>query len=380
MGSTLVTPLWGLFQREFGFSNITLTLIYASYVVGNLVALLFLGRISDQVGRRRVGVPAMIVAIASAALFLFARNELWLYAARAISGLAVGLASGTGTAWLTELYGGTQRGPATVTATVANQIGIAVGPLLAGALAQYGPAPLQLPFVAYIAVLIATAAALLAWPPETVRSRVTRLADLKLRPRIGVPESIRMPFIAPVVTAFSIFALTGFYYALLPNVLRQALHDTNVAIAGAVIFEMIATTVVVIVAARELTSRTAMFAALFLIFPSAALLILTQSLHSMSILLVAGVFTGSTLALGYRGSLQVVNELAPNDRRAEVVSSYLIACFAGNAIPVIGVGILATYSSLLTASTAFAALLASMALAALWTGAATNRRASVSRS
>src|SRR4051794_23187368 len=44
MGSTLVTPLYVLYRQAFGFSAITLTLVYAAYVVGNLGGLLFLGR------------------------------------------------------------------------------------------------------------------------------------------------------------------------------------------------------------------------------------------------------------------------------------------------------------------------------------------------
>ena len=387
MGSTLVTPLWGLFQYRFGFSEITLTLIYATYVVGNLVALLFFGRISDRLGRRKVALPALLIAILGALSFLFARSDAWLYAGRLLIGVAVGLASGTGTAWLAELYGATRQGPATVSATVGNQVGIAVGPLIAGILAQYAPYPLQLPFVAYIAVLVAAAAVIMAWPPETVASPVA-LAAASLRPRIGVPPSIRWQFVAPMLTAFAIFSLTGFYYALLPNVLREALGNGNVAITGAIVFEMIGTTIAVLLIGRNLPSRVAMFSALLLILPSAALLVLTQSLHSMAILLCAGLFTGASLALGYRGSLQVVNEIAPHDRRAEVVSSYLLACFAGNAIPVIGVALVAARTTLLTASLAFSCALAVLSLLALGahrrygmtSAAVTNRPACANRS
>src|SRR5436305_6222945 len=66
MGSVIVTPLYSLYQRKFGFSEITLTLIYAVYVVGNVVALLLIGQISDNVGRKRVALPALGLATASA--------------------------------------------------------------------------------------------------------------------------------------------------------------------------------------------------------------------------------------------------------------------------------------------------------------------------
>ena len=53
-GSTMITPLCGFYQTRFGFSGVALTLVYAAYVIGNLAALLFLGRLSDRIGRRVV--------------------------------------------------------------------------------------------------------------------------------------------------------------------------------------------------------------------------------------------------------------------------------------------------------------------------------------
>ena len=59
VGATLPTPLYPLYQQAFGFSGITLTLIYAVYVLGNLVALLVFGRLSDEIGRRNATPPAI---------------------------------------------------------------------------------------------------------------------------------------------------------------------------------------------------------------------------------------------------------------------------------------------------------------------------------
>jgi MFS family permease len=50
--SPLITPLYLIYQQQLGFSQITLTLIYAAYAIGNVAALLFFGRISDRAGRR----------------------------------------------------------------------------------------------------------------------------------------------------------------------------------------------------------------------------------------------------------------------------------------------------------------------------------------
>ena len=60
--STLLTPLYLLYQQQFGFSQVTLTPIYAAYVIGNLTASLFFGRVSDRVGRRLTAISAMVGA------------------------------------------------------------------------------------------------------------------------------------------------------------------------------------------------------------------------------------------------------------------------------------------------------------------------------
>ena len=58
VGAIMPTPLYPLYQHAFRFSGITLTLVYAVYVLGNLAALLFFGRLADQVGRRLRGKSA----------------------------------------------------------------------------------------------------------------------------------------------------------------------------------------------------------------------------------------------------------------------------------------------------------------------------------
>ena len=170
MGSTLLTPLYILYRRAFVFSEMTLTLIYAVYVIGNIGALFFFGRISDQIGRRRASLPAMAVGGVATLIFLFARDTAWLFVARMLSGLAIGVASGAATAWLAELVPSDDKPRASALATFANFIGLAIGPLIAGLLAQFAPAPLHTSFVVYLITL-----ALVAWQVSTLDETVQRI-------------------------------------------------------------------------------------------------------------------------------------------------------------------------------------------------------------
>ena len=116
---------------------------------------------------------------------------------------------------------------------------------------------------------------------------------------------------------------------------------------------------------RRLASRTCMRLALALLVPAVALLITAQAQGSLPLLLLGTAMSGISGALGYRGSLQVVNEIAPADQRAGVSSVYFIVCFMGNSLPVIAVATLTRAFNSLVADSVFAITLAVLALAAL---------------
>ncbi|MER9598070.1 MFS transporter [Mesorhizobium sp. M0244] len=366
-GSTALTPLYVIYKQAFGFSQITLTLVYAVYVVGNLAALLVFGRMSDVIGRRPMALAGMAVAVVSAAFFLFAENVAWLDIARILSGLAIGVGAGTGTAWLAELLSTNDKSQAATIATSTNFLGLGLGALGAGLLAEYAPWPLRLTFVVYLAMLAIVT--MLIWRTQETVSRPGKLADVSMRPRLSLPDDIRAGFVAPAVTGFGAMSLVGFYAALAPSILAQQLQVTNHAEAGALFFELAIVAAATILGTTRLSSRATMFAALALMIPTVALIVAAQVLASMAIMIAATALCGVSAAFGYRGGLQVVNEIAPADRRAEVVSAFFICCFCGNALPVIGIGVLSTMASATMASLAFAGMIVIFSLVALGFGA-----------
>ena len=360
--STVVTPLYLLYQQQFGFSQITLTLIYAAYVVGNVGALLFFGRLSDTIGRRPAALAAIAILIAATLAFLFANGTAMLYVARILSGLGIGVASGTANAWLAELVGGGDKARAATIGTSSNFLGLGVAALASGLLAQYAPWPLHLSFVIYLVIFCAVA--ILVWfSHETVRQ--PDWDRLTFRPRLSLPRKIRAQFVAPAITGFGLMALVGFYASLMPSILSHDLHIKSHAAAGALLFELAIVVVFVIVATQALESRLAMLWSLGLMIPAAAGVVIAQAAASLWVMLVATAGVGVSAGLGYRGSLQVVNQIAPAQERAAVVSSYFISCFIGNALPVIGVGVLSSHTSTTIADIAFACMIAAFAAIAL---------------
>jgi len=205
-------------------------------------------------------------------------------------------------------------------------------------------------------------------PAETVKSPMRRLADLSLQPRFGVPQEIRLAFLSPAVTAFVTFALIDFCAALIPSLLNESLQQRSPLVAGAVVFALFVIATATAAVTSKLQCRSAMLSGLGLLPPSLMLLVAAQLWRSMPLLLLATLLGGISAALGYRGGLEVVNPIAPSDKRSEVVSSYLIAVYLGNSLPIIGIRLLSDLVNSIAAHLVFAVIIGLLAAVAFVTG------------
>lgn len=66
LGTTLPTPLYPLYKHSIGFGDFALTVVFAVHALGVVAALFFGGGLSDQIGRRRVLAPALVISCLSA--------------------------------------------------------------------------------------------------------------------------------------------------------------------------------------------------------------------------------------------------------------------------------------------------------------------------
>jgi MFS family permease len=362
MGSSLLTPLYQLYRADYGLDALGLTSIYAVYVIGNLAALLFLGRLSDQLGRRPVIFAGLGLAALSTILFMVASGSALLFAGRIASGCAVGLGSGAATAWIAESTPAERRERAASTMTAFNFAGLALGPVVAGSLVQYASWPLRVPFLVYLG-LVAAGAAWVAIGRETLDH--AQAGSFDLTPRLGVPRGKRIAFAAPAAAGFAAMAAVGYYAALGPTMLRDTVRITNQALSGFIVAVMFAVAAVAILVTRGIEPRRILRWGLAATPVGLGALVLAQAESSLAMMLTGTMISGVAAALSYRGGLGAVNALAPTDRRAEMASAYFICCFMGNALPIVGVGALSETLGATTADRIFAAALSLIALAAL---------------
>jgi MFS family permease len=362
LGTTLPTPIYALYSESMHFEVLTTTVIFSTYAVGVLAALLVFGRWSDALGRRPVLLAGAGFALASAVVFLFADDVPMLLLGRVLSGLSAGIFTGTATAAIVEASPAHRRDRATAIATVANIGGLGAGPLLAGVLVQYAPYPLQLPFIVHIVlVVLAIGAVLLA--PETS----ARTGHLGLQ-RLSVPAEMRPVFVTAATAAFAGFAVTGLFMAVVPTFVRSVIGIENHAVAGVVASSIFVASAVAQLSARRIPPRRAIAVGCAILV--VGMLILAAALHfsSLPLLLGAAVVAGVGQGISFSRGLAAVAELSPADRRAEVSSTYFVVAYVAISVPVVGEGFASQHLGLRTAGVSFAiatAVLAAICLAAI---------------
>ncbi|MFI1766560.1 MFS transporter [Streptomyces sp. NPDC020800] len=352
MGTTLPTPLYGLYRQQIGFSELIVTVVFAVYAVGVIAALLIAGGFSDVLGRRPVLLAALGLAALSAVCFLAEAGLPLLYTGRVLSGFSAGLLSGTGTAAVLELAPPRLRGRAGLAATAANMGGLGLGPLVSGVLAQYAPWPLKLPFLVHLA-LLAGAGTVVCLLAETVPRADPRPA---LRPQgMKVPPQVRGVFGPCALAAFAGFSLLGLFTAVAPAFLTQTLGERNLAVTGAVVFCVFcASTGGQLLMGRIGARRALPWGCAVLV---AGLLLIGASLLLKSfLLLLAGALTGGTgQGMAFRAGLTEVSDAAPGSHRGATISAFFVVAYVGISLPVVGVGAMAVGLGVRTAGVVFTA-------------------------
>lgn len=352
-GANLATPLYAPYASRFHFSSLVLTTIFATYAVVLVPALILFGRLSDRFGRRPVILAGLGVAALGLVLFTVADGTAWLYGARAVQGLAVGMIGGPATAALVELDPDGDRRRAALFAGLAQAGGSAAGPLAAGILAQWAPDPLRLCYLVGIGATVAVAALTLTLPAgggggERWRPQWPR-----------VPREIRGGFARVSLTAGAAWASVALYLSIVPSYAAQLLKTHDVALLAAIS----ALALLSSCAAQALAPRHTERVGLVVLAAGMLGLVLAAPAHSLAVLVAGSVLAGAGHGAAFLDAQQDVNELAPEESRGEVTSAFIAAVYACVAAAVVGTGLLDLAFSLQTAVAIVAASLFALSAA-----------------
>jgi MFS family permease len=345
LGTTLPTPLYATYAREFHFTELMTTVIYAVYALGVIVGLLLFGHWSDELGRRPMMMAGLALSALSAVAFLLPAAIAWLFVGRVLSGLSAGIVTGTATAAIIDLAPDARRAQASLLAAAVNMAGLGLGPVLAGVLAEYAPLPTKLVFAVDL-VLIAVGFSCVVMLREPVR----RAAHPSLAPRgLTVPGEVRAVFVRAAIAGFAGFAMMGLFSAVSPAFLSDVLGEHNLAVIGAVAFSVFAASVLGQSTSNRLGVDRSLWLGCSALIAGMVLIGSSLLIKSLPLLLIAAVVAGMGQGMSFRAGLASVSEAVPGEHRGAVTSTLFVTLYVGISIPVIGVGALVVGVGLITA-------------------------------
>jgi MFS family permease len=335
-GSSAPTPLYAVYQAEWGFSPITITLVFGIYALAVLSALLTVGALSDHIGRRPVLLAALGLQAVAMLLFATAGGVPALMAARIVQGVSTGAAAGALGAGLLDL----DRTRGTIANGVGPLMGTASGALGSGLLIAFLPAPARLVYLLLFAIFVVQAVGV--WfMSESATPKPGALASL--RPQFGLPGATRAPLAVAAPALVAAWSLAGFYGSLGPTIVRLVTGSDSLVLGGLALFVLAGSGALTVLLLRNAPAHRVMLLGLVALVLGVALTLVAIAVTSPALFFVGTAVAGAGFGGSFQGGLRTVLPLAPPQQRAGVLSIVYVISYLAMGLPAVIAGYLVVH-------------------------------------
>jgi MFS family permease len=352
------TALYHQYQDSFGLTPFAITVIFAAYVLSLLAALLTVGSLSDFIGRRPAILAALVLNVVSMAMFMTANSEAALIAARALQGFATGLA--TAALGAAILDNDRSRGP--ILNSITAFCGLTAGSLGGAILVTYAPDPRQLVYV--VLLLLSAAEAFVLWfMPETADMRAGAIASL--RPHVNVPAQAKQAMLRVTPVTIASWALGGFYFSLMPALVRVATGVTLPVVGGLVVSALTLSGAISVLGLRTVPARRMLSGGTVVLAAGVAVTLAGVREQLVWLMLLGTVVSGIGFGAAFSGSMRTVLPLAKTDERAELLAAFYVEGYLSFSLPAVLTGLAVPMVGLTAAAYGYGAAVIVMALASM---------------
>lgn len=366
--SATPSPLYVDYQQAWGTSGTVITIVYAVYCLAVLIPLLFLGRLSDAIGRRPVILAGLALLAVSMAVLAAAPDVAWLIVARIAQGVSVGLITGPAAAALIELHPTRDSRIGALTSSSTTNFGIAGGVLVSGAVATVSSSPLIHPYLIIVAAALALLVAVWAFVPETAGGASTFRDALRLRPPT-VPASMRSAFTLAAICVIVSWSVGGVFLGLGGAIARDLVGRSDYLITGLVVAALQAAAgiaqLVWNLRAGPDQWRRGMTVGVALLLPGLAVASLSLEWRSVPGFTLGAVLTGLGMGLLFLIGTTLVAQNAPAKVRGQVFAALYLVAYTSLGVPAVLAALAAERIGLIPAYHVVAAIVGVVSVVAL---------------
>ncbi len=355
--SNIPTPIYRFYVAEWGLTPFAVTVVFGVYVLGVAIALLFLGGISDVLGRRPVLLASVPLLLVSLALFVLADGIALLLVSRVLQGVVTGLVAGTAGATLAELHVRRDVDAAARYAALTGPIAMAIAVSASTLLVQFAPHPTTIPYLMAVLPLAVMLALLWRAVPETVSERTRIRLHVQ---RVSVPAEVRPVFATASAGGIATWSVAGLYLSLGPQLTAVVVGDGLPALGGVAVVSFVVAGLVGQRATRRASTRTLTVVGCLGLAVGITVTVLGVRTDSTASFALGTVLSGFCWLLPFLAGMRRVAAVAPTARRAETMSAFFLLGFLALGVPVAIVGAAVTRWGLVDAHTGFGVAVGAM--------------------
>jgi MFS family permease len=356
--SAAPTPIYRFYRETLGLTPFTITLIFATYSFTMIAAFLTIARLSDYVGRKPMIVLALGLNAVALLLFFVAGSAGTLILARAVQGVATGIALAT----LGALIADTAPRWAATLNSVTAFVGLALGALIAGVFVTFAPWPTHLVYAVLLVVTLGEIV-ILAWVAETTSRKFGAWSGIS--PKVTVPKAAAAAMARLFPLTLSAWALGGFYLSLMPSLVITATGVRSPLVGAAVVSALMVSGGLSSLATRTLEAGKTVRASAGLLAAGIVLTVFAIAAGSPVGMFFGTIVAGAGFGASYGASLRVLLPLASAHERAGLLSAYFVESYLAFALAAIAAGLAAPRFGLVTTALVYGLALALSALVTL---------------
>lgn len=355
------TPLYATYAAQWSLEPITVSAVFAAYVVGLTIALLSLGSFSDYIGRRPVALAALTCAATAMVVLATADGVEVLVVGRILQGLAAGLGMAALGAALIDHAPVAHRPAFAAVNSALLPIATGLGAVVSALVLHQSDSLIASYVVQGAGIGVAIAATLTLGERHPRRPGAMR----SLRPDLVVPPAVRPTFLRGASAVAASWSLVGLYLGLGPVVTATIFGiDTPLASALAVASAS-GTGGVASVVTLRLSPRRAMLAGCWLLLAASGLVVASVTTHDAILYFSASTVGGFGFGTAFQGGLRRIVAAAPPEHRAGVMAALYLVSYLAFGLPSLCASLFVPVLGLEQAVMVYAALIALLATGSL---------------
>lgn len=360
MPSGIPAPFYPAYQEQFGIGSRTISMFFATYILGVVLALVLAPRVMFY---RYVLVSACAVSIIGDYVLLRAASVFEIYVGHFIHGTVLGVVTVVVPVVLGRLDFSGQSKIAGRLTTSANAVGLTAGPLWSGLMLAYVPSGSTLVWWLQIAMTLCVMPFMrLSLPRDNPSDDDLASSQLLTGWRAFFKDRLTL---AAILAGFVAFASGGLLAALGSVLAHSVMGTDNAAVQGLVVSLCFALSAIAGAIKLQRGDAKTIILGVYLVAAGVVGMGAAIFLGNLLLFLLAAALTGVGQGFSLQGATQAVAHRSSAGQAGHSISSFFLFCYTGTVFSSFGVAILIGLSDLVSASLIFCAMLIAISVIAL---------------